>query len=100
MRSRGYFRQPVSLLRTFWAASQKVMKLPKGKTRSYISVPPFKLGLVAILSLSLSACETSSPKLAFPYMSEQAEKELHPCVKEGSELHDWLDKIAKLEEQI
>lgn len=100
MRSNGYYRLPPSLSRIFQGVSRRLMTLQKQKMNCSKGVPKFKLSLVLVLSLLLIGCAGTSSAPPFPKPHPAVADEIAPCVKEGSHLHDWLDRLKKLEEQI
>lgn len=60
----------------------------------------YHFALVPLLTLCLIGCAGKSNRLTFPEPDPKAAEQIKPCLKEGSELHDWIDRIYKLKDQI
>ena len=99
MRSNGYYRQPPSLQPTFQAVSRRLIAREKQKLKAYVAKSISRHGLALVCLALLNGCaQVSSPK--FPDPTEKATEEITPCLLEGSELHDWVDRLYKLKDQL
>ena len=90
------------LSRSFWVVSRKKMSTQKQKIKNLEKTKRSHLVPALMFTICLSGCGavSSQERLSFPDPHPNAADQIAPCMKEGSELHDWIDRLYKLKDQI